>query len=253
MDQTAKQFLDFIGNKEAPKGYGQVYGGAEEFLNRDLTQMTVSEVRRWQDHAVRQGSRSSAAGRYQIIRETLDELIADLGLTGGERFTPELQDRLGYQLLKKRGYERWMSGEMGGANFARELAKEWASMPVIADTKGARRRVRRGESYYAGDGLNAALTEAGTLEALISGGEAARRSWRPGVTAPSSAGSAPMHSPKPTPRPSSAETPSSALSWTRRMLSASQLNRMFLGWLRVPGWLSKTNGSDRISFGNRER
>ena len=34
---------------------------------------------------------------------------------------------------------------------------EWASFPVLADTKGATRSIKAGQSYYAGDGLNKAL------------------------------------------------------------------------------------------------
>ena len=37
------------------------------------------------------------------------------------------------------------------------LAKEWASFPVPSRMRGAHRTVERGQSYYAGDGLNKAL------------------------------------------------------------------------------------------------
>jgi hypothetical protein len=36
------------------------------------------------------------------------------------------------------------------------LAREWASLPVQRDQRGATRLVKRGQSYYAGDGLNKA-------------------------------------------------------------------------------------------------
>ncbi len=42
---------------------------------------------------------------------------------------------------------------------------EWASLPVLADSQGDRQRIRRGQSYYAGDGLNRALC--------------GRKSWKP--------------------------------------------------------------------------
>ena len=37
------------------------------------------------------------------------------------------------------------------------LAKEWASFPVPSRMRGAHRTVERGQSYYAGDGVNKAL------------------------------------------------------------------------------------------------
>ena len=40
---------------------------------------------------------------------------------------------------------------------ARNLAMEWASLPVLIACQGAHRRVAAGETYYAGDKLNRAL------------------------------------------------------------------------------------------------
>jgi hypothetical protein len=106
--------------------------------------MTVREVQNWQDASVRAGSKSSAVGGYQIIRKTLRGLVSEMGLTGDEIFDNNLQDRLGTQLLKRRGFDAWQSGKLSDDAFMNNLAGEWAALPMP-----------NGRSRYAGDGLNA--------------------------------------------------------------------------------------------------
>ena len=141
--------LDLIGQKESNGKYNAFYGNAN---NEDIkfTEMKVSDVRSWQDRFVRNGSDSSAVGKYQIIRKTMDSLISDLNLTGDELFDEELQDKMALQLAKRRGYDKWKNGSLDDNAFANNLAKEWASFPVVGGNK-------HGRSYYAGDGLNKAL------------------------------------------------------------------------------------------------
>ena len=59
-----------------------------------------------------------------------------------------MQDRLATALLERRGYSKFLNGAISEARFMRNLSQEWASLPK--DMGGA--------SYYAGDGLNRALT-----------------------------------------------------------------------------------------------
>lgn len=238
--EKARGFLDFIGNKEAPKGYGQVHSQAASFLNRDLTSMTLDEVLQWQRQVVAQGAPSSAAGRYQFVRGTLGDLKKRLGLSGSERFDQSLQDRLGYELLRRRGFEKWQGGQLSNEEFALGLAREWASLPVLSDMKGDSRAVRRGESYYAGDGLNAALTDASTLEALISGGEVPRSSLAPKV--------APLPPKKPR---RSVTTPSTGASSTKLTLSALLLRMLRVFW-KVLASRSGKSGSAPTSSGTRD-
>lgn len=143
--------------------YTTIYGHNEAKLPKPITSMTVDEV-----IAAGQGwtraYRSSAAGAYQFLNATLKDLKRTEKLTGREVFTPALQDRLGLALLLRRGFDGFMAGTIGLNAFGLGLAKEWASFPVLADTKGAHRAVKRGETYYAGDKLNRALV---TPEAVI--------------------------------------------------------------------------------------
>ncbi len=110
---------------------------------------------------------SSAAGRYQFMRATLQDLSRELGLRGNQLFDADLQDRLGYHLLKRRGYEDFMAGRIGVVEFGRRLAMEWASLPMLAATKGAHRQVPRGSSFYMGDKLNKSLVTPERVEAML--------------------------------------------------------------------------------------
>lgn len=185
--------LRFIAETEtghsAPACYGVVYGHNQGKLPKPLTRMTFDEV-------VADGPRrtraygSSAAGAYQFMRDTLDkpqtpaDLKGELNLTGQEKFTGELQDRLGYHLLKRRGYKDFVNGRLSVAAFAKNLAKEWASFPVLTDTQGAHRTLTRGQSYYAGDGLNKALIRPEEVEAVLAQVLAAKDQPARPITAP---------------------------------------------------------------------
>ncbi|WP_432288752.1 hypothetical protein SLT36_30080 (plasmid) [Aminobacter sp. BA135] len=115
---------------------------------------------------------------------TLEDLSGELGLSGGEIFSSNLQDRMAFHLLKRRGYQRFMSGKLSRTAFGRALAQEWASFPVLGPTKGAKRKLKRGQSFYAGDGLNKSLVKPETVEALLD------RMKKAGNVSPASAESA---------------------------------------------------------------
>jgi len=158
--------LDFIGGIEAPKGYGTIYANKQDKLPTPLIEMTLDEIQTAQvTWSKRNGS--SAAGRYQFMRATLRGLMGDLGLRGSQKLTPDLQDALGYELLKRRGYVNFAAGTLSLRAFGNNLAKEWASLPVLTDTKGQKRDVKRGETYYAADGLNKVLTTPEKVEAAL--------------------------------------------------------------------------------------
>lgn len=158
--------LDFIGDIEAPKGYGTIYGNNQGRLPKPLTSMTVDEVIEAGPGWTR-AYKSSAAGRYQFMNRTLKDLKKELGLRGTQIFDANLQDRLAYHLLKRRGYESFMAGKLSVPAFGKLLAQEWASLPVLLDTQGSNRQVKRGQSYYAGDGLNKSLVKPEAVEAVI--------------------------------------------------------------------------------------
>lgn len=177
--------------------YDVIYGHKQGKLAKPLTKMTYGEVidaqRSWsKNHG------SSAAGAYQFMRATLIDLAkANPSISGSDLFTSELQDQLGYQLLLRRGYNEFMAGKISRTEFGKRLAQEWASFPVLANTKGAHRQVARGETYYAGDKLNKALVSPERVERLLDQVKAANAA----SPAPAKPSPAPAPQPKPEPRP----------------------------------------------------
>ncbi|GAA5665135.1 hypothetical protein Brsp07_03638 [Brucella sp. NBRC 14130] len=170
MDKTvpagAALLLDFIGGVEAPRGYDVIYGNNQDKLPKPITQMTLGELVDAQASFTKR-FKSSASGRYQFMRDTLQDLSRELGLRGTQIFDANLQDRLAYHLLKRRGYDDYVAGKITRTEFGKRLAQEWASLPVLAATKGAHRDLKRGQSYYSGDALNKSLVSPAKVEAVL--------------------------------------------------------------------------------------
>lgn len=163
-----KNLLDAIGSKEAPKGYGQIYGGAKGVpRGTDVSTMKLRDVRLLQETMLTKGSDSTACGRYQFIRKTLNATMTELALSGEEVWTPELQDRMAIHLLHKRGLKKYLAGTISRETFANNLAMEWASLPVVTAIEGAHRKLIPGQSYYAGDGLNKSHHQPAAILALV--------------------------------------------------------------------------------------
>ncbi len=153
-------------SRKPPECYEVIYGHNQRKLKKPLTKMTLGEVidaqKKWSKNFG-----SSAAGAGQFMRATLQGLAKELGLNGNQLFDADFQDRLGYHLLKRRGYEQFMAGKLGTSEFGKHLAQEWASFPVLIPTQGAQRWLGRGQSYYAGDGVNKALVTPAAVEAVL--------------------------------------------------------------------------------------
>lgn len=167
-----KPILDMIAKHEAGPGAVRQQGVATDYdvvwgriprehrpqalLGAPLTRLTIGQVLHWQRDVVARGSPSSAAGRYQFIRATLEGTRLLEGVALDARFDEATQDRLAVRLLIGRGWSQVVTNRMSVEDFADALAREWASLPVQSDQKGAHRNVERGQSFYAGDNLNRA-------------------------------------------------------------------------------------------------
>lgn len=190
MDKTvpagAAILLDFIyrtdAGKAPPECYDVIFGNRQSRLAKPITQMTLGDLidaqKNWSSKAwVKKNwgysSASSASGAAQFMRATLQDLSRELGLRGTLIFEPNFQDRLAYHLLKRRGYDEFMSGTITRTEFGKRLAQEWASLPVLAAAKGAHRDLKRGQSYYSGDALNKALVSPEAVEAVLDRAKAA--------------------------------------------------------------------------------
>ncbi len=180
MDKTvpagAAILLDFIRKTEVGRtdraSYDVIFGQNQHKLKKQITAMTIGELVDEQASFTKR-FKSSASGGYQFMRKTLQDLSRELRLSGKQMFDPDLQDRLGYHLLKRRGYEEFMAGKITMTEFAKRLAMEWASFPVLAATKGQHQQLKRGQSYYDGDALNKALVKPEAIEVILRKAKAA--------------------------------------------------------------------------------
>ena len=128
-----------IGQLESRSDYNTMAGGGNK---KQLTSMTINEVLQYQNS---RGKNMKAAGKWQIMPNTLRGLKKSMNLTGDELFTPEMQDRMAFELaINRKGYRQFANATgaeklalMGAAQ--NDLAKEWASMPMANDAEGMNR------------------------------------------------------------------------------------------------------------------
>ncbi|MFC5570315.1 XVIPCD domain-containing protein [Lysobacter yangpyeongensis] len=154
----------------------------------DFSQLTVGQLQELQHASRRDPDRLFAVGKYQIIPQTMDDAVARLGLQPGERFTPQVQDRIFSEYLivtKRPAIHDYIVGKpdatLHNAQYA--LACEWAS---FGDPS------KEGRSHYGGanhgsitleesaTALNAMRTQYRTL---IDRGVAPNDAWRSVATA----------------------------------------------------------------------
>jgi muramidase (phage lysozyme) len=148
--------------------YMTIIGHNQRHLDKPVTVMTVDEIIAASDSwRKRFGTTSGAAGAYQIIKPTLVQLKKDLGLTGIEKFTPALQDRMADKLLQKRGVDQFLAGALSFNAFGNNLAREWASFPLLSPTKRGEKALKRGQSYYDKFAGNSALIKPSVVEAVL--------------------------------------------------------------------------------------
>lgn len=156
--------LSFIRRLEARGSYDTIWGGIhrKDYPARPLTKMSVGDVLAWQKTIRAKGYASTACGGYQFIYPTLSKLVSSMKIPPETRFDFSLQDRLAERLMVGRGLTKYTSGGISLQAFCNELAKEWASLPVVTPVRRTSRgktwTVPVGASYYSGDGLNKSLT-----------------------------------------------------------------------------------------------
>ena len=158
--------LELVSRHEGGTNYDARYGAIG---NKDpkFTSMTIAQVRQWQRNFVKNGSKSSAVGRYQIIQNTMAGLIQSMKISLDAPFDKEMQDRMAMQLLTRRGLGKFLKGTISVEAFGRALSQEWASLPVLENTKGAHKSLQAGDSFYAGDGLNKAHVSEKDVRAVL--------------------------------------------------------------------------------------
>lgn len=144
MSQTLDKYrplLDLIGKTEGTDkgdGYNETLGyGAYTSGNVNLVGMTLAKIDVLQTSMLGHPANklnSSAIGRYQIVRTTLRSLKKQMSLPDTLLFNENTQDRLAVQLLRQRGIDKYISGEVTENYFINNIAKEWASLPTTDGT-----------------------------------------------------------------------------------------------------------------------
>jgi muramidase (phage lysozyme) len=133
-------------------GYDVTLGNGKfaDDKSKPITQMTIKEVYALQKRMKKNkknrfatGRRdkhgrmiklpSSAVGAYQLIEPTLKRLVKKLGIDENTKFDSALQDRLGLELVREAGGDRYRKGRISDSKFQNNLANTWAS---IATTRG---------------------------------------------------------------------------------------------------------------------
>ena len=111
-----------IGRKQGKEVDG--YSGHYSKLGgQDLTSMSLAEIMELQDSRPgmsdqqwKDEGRLHAVGRYQFVGKTLRGTAEAMGISPSEKFTPELQDRMGAWLLSEYGMGQWVGiTRSGGA------------------------------------------------------------------------------------------------------------------------------------------
>ena len=113
-------------------------GNASSKIGKNLTDMTIGEIMDRQAYLMNRNNPQIsdygifAAGKYQIIPDTMPGAVRGAKLSRSDKFTPQNQDKLGMALImNKRPYVgRYLRGEHNDVYGAMmELAREFASMP----------------------------------------------------------------------------------------------------------------------------
>ena len=162
-DPCTDIILDFIAEHESAGNYNAVIGNAK--ATRDLSRETLAGIYGVMDSLLIRGLPSTAVGRYQFVRATLQSLAEKAGIGRSDRFTPDLQDRLGWMLLCRRGYRDWWLSTIDDEQFAHNLSLEWASLPDPFNG---------GKSHYDGIGPNHAGTTLDAVYAMLVAARAAQ-------------------------------------------------------------------------------
>ena len=145
--------LDLIAKGEArggafgTSGYDAIYGGATVRPDKDVSKMTVGEVKEYQQKLLRSGAKSTAVGRYQFIHNdgAFGKMAQQAGIKDTDVFDSNTQDKLAIHYAGgKKQLDKWIKDGNYKA-LTNKTAQQWASM-----------KNTNGVGNYDGDGLNRA-------------------------------------------------------------------------------------------------
>jgi muramidase (phage lysozyme) len=168
MSKSKKELRELIASKESEGDYNVLVGGD----TANLTELTVRDILELQDHMAENDYKSTAVGKYQMIKSTVESLLYVPGTTElrnptdfnlDTKFDEKTQDWAADALIDRRMAAAGDTAEALGMPVqvaeALELSKEWASLPDP----------RTNKSYYDGDGLNASHHKIGDVYRVLGG------------------------------------------------------------------------------------
>jgi len=120
-----KPLLDMIGSGESDNvgGYSAMFP-SESYPK--MLDMTINEVIEFQKEKLKDGRKSVAVGRYQMLYP--EDYAAAAGLPLTAKFTPSNQDKMVIAYLKKyRKLSEFIKGEITNEQFSEELAEEFGT------------------------------------------------------------------------------------------------------------------------------
>ena len=148
-DPATDILLDFIAGGvpdnligESKGNYNATFGDIEGSTYGDLSKKTLAQIYDMQDEMVATNKVSSATGRYQALKSTLEEYQNRENLSDNQLFTEKVQDDFGLRKMLDRGYDDWRVGDIDDDEFMHRLSCEWASLPDPFNG---------GKSHYDGD------------------------------------------------------------------------------------------------------
>jgi hypothetical protein len=160
-------------------------GGNAKISKTKVSNLSFTELRKFQSLPEGDPNRVFAAGKYQIIPKTLygenwktdinGGLFKKLGLNQNDKFSEETQEKIGdgLFLIIRKNAENYLSGKNSGnetdlEKAIQDIGQEFASMPVIySKTNQKIGDVRTGSGqlgFYGGTGANPNISKLGVKE-----------------------------------------------------------------------------------------
>jgi len=147
------------------KGYIQgKYGTPYTLLKKDLSEITLGQLKQYQSRGRDSSGQLWATGRYQIIPTTLLGMQRNLGLPDSAKYDKTTQNKMGVQLLlNNNSIKNYITQVVADNKENLEkaslgVAKIWSSVGVPYAMQGHRQAISKNQSYYAGGGDRASET-----------------------------------------------------------------------------------------------
>lgn len=117
----------------------------KQFSDVDVSQMTIDEAIKFASPRGAYGKFSrgqvgrtaTPMGRYQIVGTTLRDLKRTMGLKGDELFDADMQDDMFRVLLRRRGYDKYIRGEISFDKFLEGMKLEWEGLITNSESRQA--------------------------------------------------------------------------------------------------------------------